>query len=80
MSCPNAPVVRLLLPHRDPTGSKHRQGKIPSQPEDLRIAVCRVFEDEELASKVARDFGFCRHYLYSWLRKFKDEGRDALCE
>jgi len=42
--------------------------------------VCRVFEDEELASKVARDFGFCRHYLYSWLRKFKDEGRDALCE
>jgi transposase len=45
-----------------------------------RIAVRRVVEDQESPSKVARDFGFCRNYLYPWLTKFNEEGWDALCE
>ena len=45
-----------------------------------RIAVRRVIEDKESPSKVAADFGFCRNYLYPWLKKFKEEGWDALCE
>ena len=45
-----------------------------------RLAVRRVIEDKESPSKVARDFGFCRNYLYPWLRKFEDEGWNALCE
>lgn len=45
-----------------------------------RIAVRRVIEDHESPSQVARDFGFCRNYLYPWLSKFEEEGWDALCE
>lgn len=45
-----------------------------------RIAIRRVMEDKESPSKVARDFGFCRNYLYPWLNKFKEGGWEALCE
>lgn len=45
-----------------------------------RMAVRRVIEDREAPSKVARDYGFCRNYLYPWLAKFKAGGWDALCE
>ena len=45
-----------------------------------RIAIRRVVEDKESASKVAADFGFCRNYLYPWLTRFKEGGWDALCE
>jgi len=45
-----------------------------------RMAVRRVIEDKESPSEVAADFGFCRNYLYPWLRKFAEEGWDALCE
>lgn len=45
-----------------------------------RIAVRRVIEDKESPSQVAADFGFCRNYLYPWLKKFKEGGWEALCE
>lgn len=49
--------------------------------EELRkIAVRRVIEDKESPSRVAADFGFCRNYLYPWLRKFREGGWEALCE
>ena len=45
-----------------------------------RMAVRRVLEDKEPASKVATDFGFCRTYIYRWLKKVQEDGRDALRE
>jgi len=44
------------------------------------MAIRRVIEDKESPSQVAADFGFCRNYLYPWLKQYKEEGEDALCE
>ncbi|MCZ7637698.1 MAG: IS630 family transposase [Verrucomicrobia bacterium] len=44
------------------------------------LAVRRVVEDGEDPSEVMRSFGLCRTTIYPWLRKFNDEGWDALVE
>lgn len=44
------------------------------------MAVRRVIEEGAKASEVAAEYGFCRNYLYPWLKKFRDEGWDALVE
>lgn len=49
--------------------------------EHIRIlAVRRVLEDGENPSDVMRSLGLCRTTIYPWLRKFHDEGWDALVE
>lgn len=45
-----------------------------------KLAVRRVVEDGEDPSEVMRSFGLCRTTTYPWLRKFNDEGWDALVE
>lgn len=44
------------------------------------LAVKRVVEDGEDPSEVMRSLGLCRTSIYPWLRKFHDEGWDALVE
>ena len=44
------------------------------------LAVKRVVEDGEDPSEVMRSLGLCRTSIYRWLRKFHDEGWDALVE
>src|SRR5450759_2100352 len=49
--------------------------------EHIRLfAVRRVVEDGEAPSEVMRSLGFSRTVIYPWLRKFEDEGWDALVE
>ena len=49
--------------------------------EHLRIvAVKRVVEDGEAPSEVMKSFGFCRTSIYRWLRRYQDEGMEALVE
>src|SRR3989442_15269385 len=49
--------------------------------EHLRIlAVKRVIEDGEVPSKVMKSLGLCRTTIYAWLRKFEDQGWEALVE
>jgi transposase len=49
--------------------------------EHIRIlAVKRVIEDGDDPSEVMRSFGLCRTSIYPWLRKFHEEGWDALVE
>ena len=49
--------------------------------EHIRIlAVRRVVEEGETPSAVIQSLGFSRTVIYSWLRKFKDAGWDALVE
>lgn len=49
--------------------------------EHMRIlAVKRVVEDGENPSEVMRSLGLCRTSIYPWLRKFREEGWDALVE
>jgi transposase len=49
--------------------------------EHIRIlAVKRVVEDGEAPSEVMKSLGFCRTAIYPWLRKFEDEGWEALAE
>ena len=45
-----------------------------------KLAVTRVIEDGEDPSEVMRSLGLCRTSIYPWLRKFRDEGWDALVE
>jgi len=45
-----------------------------------RMAVRRVVEDGAKPSDIAAEYGFCRNYLYPWIKKFRDEGWDALVE
>lgn len=45
-----------------------------------QMAVRRVIEEGAKASEVAAEYGFCRNYLYPWLKKFRDHGWDALVE
>src|SRR4029078_6092379 len=44
------------------------------------LAVKRVVEDGEDPSEVMRSLGLCRTSIYPWLRKFEEEGWDALVE
>src|SRR5713101_2417082 len=49
--------------------------------EHLRIvAVKRVVEDGETPSEVIKSLGLCRTTIYPWLRKYEDEGMEALVE
>jgi len=49
--------------------------------EHIRIlAVKRVLEDGEAPSAVMTSLGFSRTAIYPWLRKFEDEGLNALAE
>jgi transposase len=49
--------------------------------EHIRIlAVRRVVEDDEAPSVVMESLGFSRTAIYPWLRKFEQEGWDALVE
>jgi len=46
---------------------------------ELRMmAVRRVIEDGAKPSEIAAEYGFCRNYLYPWLKRFADGGLDAL--
>jgi len=44
------------------------------------LAVKRVMEDGESPSEVIKSLGFSRTAIYPWLRKFEDEGWEALAE
>ncbi len=45
-----------------------------------RMAIRRIVEDGAKPSDVAADYGFCRNYIYPWLKRFREEGWDALVE
>jgi transposase len=45
-----------------------------------QMAVRRVIEDGAKPSDIAAEYGFCRNYLYPWIKKFRDKGLDALVE
>src|SRR6266568_2992562 len=45
-----------------------------------KVAVKRVVEDGEAPSEVMKSLGLCRTSIYRWLRKFNDEGSEALVE
>ena len=44
------------------------------------LAVKRVVEDGEDPSEVMRSLGLCRTSIYPWLRKYHEQGWDALVE
>ncbi len=44
------------------------------------LAVRRVVEEGEAPSEVIRSLGLCRTSIYRWLRKYDDEGMEALVE
>jgi len=49
--------------------------------EHMRIlAVRRVVEDGEAPSEVMKTLGLCRTSIYRWLRKYDDQGMEALVE
>src|SRR6266705_4117236 len=49
--------------------------------EHIRIlAVKRVVEDGEAPSEVMKSLGFSRTAIYPWLRRYEDQGMDALVE
>jgi len=49
--------------------------------EHLRIlAVKRVVEEGEASSEVMKSLGLCRTSIYRWLRKYEDQGLEALVE
>src|SRR5881296_1300965 len=49
--------------------------------EHMRIlAVRRVVEEGEAPSEVMNSLGLCRTTIYPWLRKYEDEGMEALVE
>ncbi len=49
--------------------------------EHLRMsAVRRVIEDKEAPSEVMRSMGLCRTSIYRWLRRYDDDGLEALVE
>jgi len=45
-----------------------------------RMAIQRVVEDGAKPSNIALEYGFCRNYLYPWLKRFRDGGWEALAE
>jgi len=49
--------------------------------EHLRIlAVKRVVEEGEAPSDIMKSLGLCRTSIYRWLRKYEDQGLEALVE
>src|SRR6266851_6507388 len=49
--------------------------------EHMRVlAVKRVVEDGDAPSEVMKSFGLCRTSIYRWLRKYQDQGMEALVE
>src|SRR5882762_3422223 len=44
------------------------------------LAVRRVTEDGERPSEVMDSLGLCRTSIYPWLRRYKDQGLEALVE
>jgi len=44
------------------------------------LAVKRVVEDGEAPSEVMKSLGLCRTSIYRWLRKYEDQGIEALNE
>jgi len=44
------------------------------------LAVKRVVEEGEAPSEVMKSFGLCRTSIYRWLRKYEDQGWEALVE
>jgi len=48
---------------------------------DLRkMALRRILEDGAKPREIAAEYGFCRNYLYPWIKKFENGGWDALAE
>ena len=45
-----------------------------------KLAVRRVIEDGEAPSEVMKSLGLCRTSIYPWLRRYEDEGMEALVE
>jgi len=45
-----------------------------------KLAVKRVIEEGEAPSDVMQSLGLCRTSIYPWLRKYEDEGMEALVE
>lgn len=45
-----------------------------------RMAIQRVVEDGAKPSEIATQYGFCRNYLYPWIKKFREKGWGALVE
>lgn len=45
-----------------------------------QMAIQRVVEDGAKPRDIAAEYGFCRNYLYPWLKKFRKEGWEALAE
>jgi len=45
-----------------------------------KLAVKRVVEDGEAPSEVMKSLGLCRTSIYRWLRKYEDQGMEALVE
>ena len=45
-----------------------------------RMAIQRVVEEGAKPSVIAAEYGFCRNYLYPWLKKFERGGWEALAE
>jgi transposase len=45
-----------------------------------QMAIQRVVEDGAKPSDIAAEYGFCRNYLYPWLKKYREEGWEALAE
>src|SRR6266446_6733591 len=45
-----------------------------------RMAIRRIIDGGAKPSEVAADYGFCRNYIYPWLKKFREEGWEALVE
>jgi transposase len=45
-----------------------------------QMAVRRVVEDGASAIDIAAEYGFCRNYLFPWLKKFREKGWAALAE
>jgi len=45
-----------------------------------QMAIQRVVEDGAKPSDIAAEYGFCRNYLYPWLKKFRERGWEALAE
>ena len=44
------------------------------------LAIKRVVEDGEAPSEVMKSLGLCRTSIYPWLRKYEEEGIEALVE
>ena len=44
------------------------------------MAIRRIVDEGAKPSQVAADYEFCRNYIYPWLKRFREEGWQALVE